>query len=73
VTNKGQHGFDVVELSGGISNVSFSWSLVASRIDETKVGPDGSTKTSAYSQARFPNAPDRVEKEQLKQDKQVSE
>lgn len=53
VTNKTQKGFDVVELSGGKSNVNFSWSIVANRADE--VLPDGSV--SKYSEERFAPAP----------------
>jgi hypothetical protein len=53
VTNKSKNGFDVVELAGGKSNTSFSWSIVANRADE--VLPDGSV--SRYSADRFAPAP----------------
>jgi hypothetical protein len=53
VTNKSKNGFDVVELAGGNSNTSFSWSIVANRADE--VLPDGSV--SKYSEERFAPAP----------------
>ncbi len=33
VTNKTANGFDVIELNGGTSNVSFSWSLTGNRAD----------------------------------------
>jgi len=33
VTNKTDHGFDVIEFQHGKSNVSFSWSIVANRKD----------------------------------------
>jgi hypothetical protein len=35
VTNKTSTGFDVVELQGGTSNISFSWNVVANRADES--------------------------------------
>ncbi|MFM6924675.1 MAG: hypothetical protein ACKOU7_04180, partial [Ferruginibacter sp.] len=53
VTNKTQFGFDVVELDGGRSNTSFSYSIIANRADETN--PDGSI--AHYSNERFPAAP----------------
>jgi hypothetical protein len=34
ITNKSAEGFDVVELQGGKSNVSFSWQIVATRASE---------------------------------------
>jgi len=49
VTNKTGNGFDVVELLGGSSSVSFSWNLVANRADE--ILADGSV--SKYSLERF--------------------
>ncbi len=33
VTNKTLSGFDVVELSGGNSNVPFTWHVIANRVD----------------------------------------
>ncbi len=53
IANKTQNGFDVVELRGGVSNVSFSWSLTANRADE--VLADGTI--SKYSNERFAPAP----------------
>ena len=54
VTNKTATGFDVVELQGGLANVSFSWTIVANRID-TK-NPDGSVD-SKFQDVRFPISP----------------
>jgi hypothetical protein len=34
VTNKSESGFDVVELNGGTSNVSFQWTITCNRADE---------------------------------------
>ncbi len=34
VTNKSKHGFEVIELQNGKSNVPFTWSIVAQRADE---------------------------------------
>jgi len=57
VTNKTNHSFEVVELNGGSSNVSFTWQIVANRIDT----PDqNGMQGSEYSKARFPIGPDRV-------------
>jgi len=57
VSNKTGTGFEVVELSNGHSNVSFSYTVVANRADE--VLPDGSI--SRYSAERFPPAPGPIE------------
>ncbi len=59
VTNKTGEGFDVVELSGGTSNIPFAYTVVANRADE--VLPDGSI--ARYSAERFPPAPGPVEKQ----------
>ncbi|MBP7407352.1 MAG: hypothetical protein KA941_01205 [Flavobacteriales bacterium] len=61
VTNKSASGFDVVELSGGISSVPFSWTITANRADE--VNPDGTI--AHYSAERFPPAPGPQAKVQL--------
>ncbi|MFN8398118.1 MAG: hypothetical protein U0176_26115 [Bacteroidia bacterium] len=53
VENKTRNSFDVTELNGGSSNVSFSYTVVANRADE--ILPDGSI--SKYSEERFPAAP----------------
>ncbi|SFD90866.1 Outer membrane protein OmpA [Chitinophaga sp. CF118] len=53
VTNKSAKGFDVKELQGGKSDVSFTWQIVASRADEIDV--DG--VRIAYSDSRFGAAP----------------
>lgn len=60
VTNKSNTGFDVVELMGGESNVSFSWQIVATRANEEYVLEDGSTEISIYTE-RFPPAPEPME------------
>lgn len=49
VTNKTERGFDVIELSGGSSNVDFSWTITANRADE--VLEDGTI--ARYSSERF--------------------
>ncbi len=53
VTNKTQNGFEVVELQGGKSNVSFSWKIAATRADETFVSDDG-TMSISKNNVRFP-------------------
>jgi len=58
VTNKEKNGFDVIELNGGTSNVSFTWTVVANRADE--VNPDGTI--AKYSAERFVPAPLPVQK-----------
>jgi hypothetical protein len=49
ITNKSQNGFDVVELNGGSSNVSFQWNVVCNRADEKL--PNG--RLSKYADIRF--------------------
>lgn len=56
VTNKSANGFDVKELQGGDSNVSFSYSIVANRANETFTGPEGQIRVSDYS-IRWEKAP----------------
>ena len=53
VTNKTNHGFDVVELQGGQSNVCFSWHVVANRADEY----DENGKLISRNLVRFPEGP----------------
>lgn len=55
VTNKTADGFDVIELNGGNSNVSFTWQIVANRANATDAAGN---VTSAYGTARFPVGPD---------------
>lgn len=50
VTNETATGFDVVELSGGTSNVEFNWTVTANRANE--VLPDGTVWS--YAEERFP-------------------
>ncbi len=57
VTNKSQTSFDVVELQSGTSNVAFSYSIVATRANETAVSETGETRVANYSQ-RFEKAPE---------------
>ena len=56
VTNKTATEFTVKELQNGKSNVSFSWSIVATRADETFQLKNGKTRTS-HNSLRFPEAP----------------
>lgn len=60
VTNKSANGFDVVELMGGKSNISFSWQIVATRANEEYTLKDGSVEISDNS-TRFPPAPGPLE------------
>ena len=60
VTNKSANGFDVIELQGGNSNVTFSWQIVATRANEEYVDKDGTKVVSDYSQ-RFDPAPGPLE------------
>lgn len=55
VTNKSKHGFDVIELQNGNSNVEFSWTVTAVRAD-TK--DENGTITSKHVGVRFPDAPE---------------
>jgi len=54
-TNETQTGFDVVELQGGQSDVSFHWSIVANRADDYD---ENGTIISKYQDLRFERAPD---------------
>jgi len=75
VTNKSAQGFDVIELNGGTSNVSFSWQIVATRANEEINLKDGSLRISDNSQ-RFQPAPDPMiikSQETKKQEKKVLE
>lgn len=60
VTSKSANSFTVKELQGGRSNVSFSWSIVATRADEILYNNKGVGKTS-YNGQRFPLAPKALE------------
>lgn len=62
VTNKSAEGFDVFELQGGKSNISFSWQIVATRADEQYMLTNGKTEVAVNSQ-RFPPAPGPLESE----------
>ncbi len=55
VTNKSAGGFEVIELQGGTSNVSFTWSVTANRADE--VDPVSGEIISRNAAVRFPDAP----------------
>ncbi|MFD0963543.1 hypothetical protein [Pseudofulvibacter geojedonensis] len=58
VTNKSKNSFTVKELNGGNSNISFSWHIVANRIDNK----DASGKvTSKHEGVRFPYGPKKLE------------
>ncbi|MCB2209090.1 MAG: hypothetical protein KQH67_12430 [Bacteroidetes bacterium] len=56
ITNKSASGFDVIELQGGTSNITFSWQIVATRANEKFIQKNGSVEISDYSK-RFPPAP----------------
>jgi hypothetical protein len=60
VTNKSANEFTVKELQGGRSNVSFSWSIVATRADEIFYNDKGEARVSHNNQ-RFPLAPKPME------------
>lgn len=64
VTNKSSTGFDVHELAGGTSNIPFSWTIVATRGDETYYGKNGEVRHVTY-RMRFPPAPPIQETKQL--------
>lgn len=49
VTNKSTNGFDVVELNNGRSNVSFSYSLTATRKNQELITNTGDVKVIDYS------------------------
>ena len=53
VTNKSALGFDVIELNGGTSNVSFSYSITANRANEVFTYSDGTTKISDNINSRY--------------------
>jgi len=54
VSNKSQHGFEVVELQNGASDVEFSWFVTATRKNETDANGN---VTSKHVNVRFPDAP----------------
>lgn len=58
VTNKTKEGFDVRELRGGKSHVTFSWHAVATRANV--LASDGSVEAD-YSSLRFPKGPGKPE------------
>lgn len=58
VTNKTKEGFDVRELRGGKSHVTFSWHAVATRANI--LAPDGRVEAD-YSSLRFPKGPGKPE------------
>ena len=54
VTNKTAYGFDVIELKKGLTNVAFSWSVVANRND---IIDESGNMFSKNVGVRFPTAP----------------
>lgn len=62
VTNKSKNGFEVKELSGGSSNVKFSYHVVANRADAYENGQ----LSSKYEDLRFPDAPKKESNSSLK-------
>ncbi|MBC7523898.1 MAG: hypothetical protein H7239_05620 [Flavobacterium sp.] len=68
VSKKNQNGFDVTELKNGLSNTSFTYSIIANRADE--INQDG-TKAK-YSDERFVNAPGPITKTKSELTRQTS-
>lgn len=60
VTNKSAEGFEVIELANGNSNVSFSYSIVATHGDQTYTSIDGHTRVAKYDK-RWEIAPPKKE------------
>ncbi|MDX1902875.1 MAG: hypothetical protein SFU27_01855 [Thermonemataceae bacterium] len=54
VTNKSKNGFEVVELQQGTSNVDFSWTVVANRINTYD---ENGELNSKFQDVRFPKSP----------------
>jgi hypothetical protein len=54
VTNKSQHGFEVIELNGGTSNARFTYFVIANRTDEKD---EYGNVISKHEGVRFPPAP----------------
>jgi hypothetical protein len=61
VTNKSKNGFEVIELSNGVSNVNFTWFVTANRANELQ--PDG--VIAKYAEERFSPAPGQVTRKQM--------
>ncbi len=57
VANKSNAGFDVIELNGGASNVTFSWQIIGNRANtfDTK-----GNLQNAFADVRFPVGPARI-------------
>jgi hypothetical protein len=54
VTNKSKNGFEVRELQGGTSNVDFSWTVVANRVNTYD---ENGELNSRFQDVRFPKSP----------------
>jgi hypothetical protein len=54
VTDKSQHGFEVIELNGGTSNARFTYFVIANRADEKD---EHGNVISKHEGVRFPPAP----------------
>jgi hypothetical protein len=54
VTNKSQHGFEVIELNGGTSNARFTYFVIANRADEKD---EYGNVISKHEEVRLPPAP----------------
>jgi len=65
VTNKSANSFEVVELQNGNSNTAFSYSIVATRGNETYVMESGQTRVARYDR-RFEKAPELKKKQTRK-------
>jgi hypothetical protein len=64
ITNKSKEGFEVHELQDGRSDISFSWSIVATRAGETLTNAQGETRHISYEE-RFSPAPPIAETNQI--------
>lgn len=56
VTNKTATGFDVIEINSGKSNISFSYSIVATMGDQTTISKNGTVRIAKYDK-RWEKAP----------------
>ncbi|MDW8416676.1 MAG: hypothetical protein RML92_03895 [Bacteroidia bacterium] len=71
VTNKSDKGFEVRELRGGRSNVSFSWFVVANRKDE--IDPNSGEVIAKYQDVRFLPMPSLPTSVQVRKSRSQSE
>jgi hypothetical protein len=55
VKNKTSHGFDVVEIGGGASDMPFQWHVVCNRVDEALADGQVSHNADARFEVAAPN------------------